>query len=141
MTQTQSTTAESPRTDRTSTSSLDGIRVATQDLHSAISDAAVKHHQASLDKLLKVVPQPAAIIAAVRAVIGAQTEVARKHLTEVVALLEGTEAQIAVSLKTTGQEFHTAIRQALADSRSAVQKVSEVVAATRSAQFKQQNKA
>lgn len=132
---------ESPRTDRASTSSLDSIRATAQGLHSAISDAAVEHGAARMDRLLAAAPSPALIIAALRPVIGEQPETAKTQLTEVIALLEGAEAQIDTCLKSTGQAFHTAVRQALADSRSAVQKISEVVAAARSARATLKTKA
>ena len=141
MTQTQTTKVEPSRTDRTGKDPLAGIRVAAQALHGAISDAAAKRGQAIKDHLQSIGPTVSSLITSVKAVIGAQTEVAKKHLAEAVKNLEGAEAQIATSLKATGETFHTATRQALADSRSAVQKISEVVAATRSAQAKQKNKA
>jgi hypothetical protein len=66
--------------------------------------------------------------------MGIQNEVAKKHLKEAVTYLEGVQKHAAEGLKSTGQEFQTSARQALADARASVQKVSEAVAATRSAE-------
>jgi len=122
---------EPVQTRTTSKSSLDGIRLAAEDLYSAISDAAVLRHEHAKVRLVSVAPKPAVIVAAIRAVLAAHTELAQNHLTEAVVLLEETEAQLTVSAKTTGVAFHTAVRQALANSRSAVRKVGAVVASTR----------
>ena len=65
--------------------------------------------------------------------LDAQTEVAKHHLIDAIALLERVDAQLAVSQTTTGAAFHTACRQALADSRSAAQMLSEMIAVARSA--------
>ncbi len=141
MSQTQTANTKPSRTDRTNTDPFAGIRIAAQDLHSAISDAATQRGQVIKDRLQAIAPTVSPLIASIKTVIGAQTEIAKKHLAEAIEKFEGAEAQIAVTLKTTGQAFHIALQQALADSRSAVQKISEVVAATRSARATPKTKA
>jgi hypothetical protein len=65
--------------------------------------------------------------------MSAQNEATKKALTEAVAHLEATQKHVGESLKTSGQAFQTSIKQAIADARASAQKVSEAVAAKRSA--------
>jgi hypothetical protein len=140
MTQTQPNKHETPRTTADHTDSFDRIRAAAQELHGAISDAAAKHGQAVKDHLEAIPRRAAALVESVKAVVDVRTEITKKHLDELAQDLEATEQHVAESLKSNGQAFHTALRQALADSRSAVTKISEIVAARRSAVAKQRNK-
>lgn len=140
-TQTQTTKVEPSRTDHPSKDPIADIRVAAQELHGAISDAAAKSGQAIKDHLQSIGPTVRSLVTSVKAELGTQTDVAKHHLAEAVRNLESAEAQIATSVKATGEALQTATRQALADSRNAVQKISEVVATTRSAQATPKSKA
>lgn len=133
MNQTQPIKIAPSRADHTGKDPLAGIRAAAQELHGAISDAAVQRGQAIKDHLQAIGPTVTSLISSVKTVIGDQNEVAKEHLAEAVTHLEGAKTQIATGLKSTGDAFQAATRQALADSHDAVQKISEVVAATRSA--------
>ena len=62
-----------------------------------------------------------------------QNEVAKKRLAEAVTYLEATGKHAAEGVKSSGKEFQTAVRQTIADARAAAQKVSEAVAAKRTA--------
>jgi hypothetical protein len=140
MRQTQTSNAGTPRTDAASSDSFDRIRAAAQELHGAISDAAAKHGQAVKDHLEAIPRRATALTESVKAAVDVRTEITKKHLNELIQDLEATELHVAESLKSNGQAFHTALRQALTDSRNAVTKISEIVAARRTALAKQRNK-
>ena len=76
----------------------------------------------------------------IKGTIGGQNEAAKKHLTEAVTHLEATQKHAAESQKSSGEAFHTSIKKVVADARAAVQKISEAVAAKRSAASKQPKK-
>lgn len=65
--------------------------------------------------------------------ISTQHDAAKKHLADAVTHLEATQKHVGESLKSSGQAFQTSIQKALADARASAQKVSEAVAAKRSA--------
>ena len=119
---------------------LDHIRASAQELHGAISDAATKGGGA-VKRDLEAIPQKAKALAdSVKSSMGAQNEAAKKRLAEAVTHLEATQKHVAESLKSSGQAFETSVRQSLADARASVQKVSEAVAAARSAASKHSSK-
>jgi len=109
------------------------VRSATQQLHKAISDAAAKRGGAAKADL-EAVPQMAkAAIDSIKGSMPAQNEVAKKRLAEAVTYLEATGKHAADGVKSSGKEFQTSVRQTIADARAAAQKVSEAVAAKRTA--------
>ncbi|HUL10657.1 MAG TPA: hypothetical protein VLU73_00575 [Methylococcaceae bacterium] len=113
---------------------LDHIRASTQELHKAISDAAAKRGGA-LKADLEVVPQKAkAITESIKGSIDTQNEAIKKDLKEAATYLEAVQKHAAEGLKRTGHAFQASIRQTLADARASAQKVSEAVAAKRSAE-------
>jgi fructose-specific phosphotransferase system component IIB len=113
---------------------LEHVRAGAQELHGAISDAAAKRGGA-IKADLEAVPQKAkALTESIKGSIGVQNEATKKHLKEAVTYLEAVQKHAAEGLKSTGQAFQTSVRQALADARASVQKVSEAVAARRSAE-------
>jgi fructose-specific phosphotransferase system component IIB len=119
---------------------LQHVRAGAQELHGAISDAAAKRGGA-IKADLEAVPQKAkALTESIKGSIGIQNEAAKKHLQEAVTYLEAVQKHAAEGLKSTGQAFQASVRQALADARASVQKVSEAVAATRSAESKATHK-
>jgi hypothetical protein len=112
---------------------VDKARAAAQELHRAISDAAAKQGGA-VKADLEAVPQKArAAIESIKGSAAAQNEAAKKRLAEAVTYLEATGKHAAEGVKSSGKQFQTAVRQTIADSRAAVQKVSEAVAAKRTA--------
>jgi hypothetical protein len=113
---------------------LDQVRAAAQQLHAAISDAAAKKGGAIKSDLEAVAQKAKSVTDSVKASIGAQNEVTKKRLTEAVTNLEAVQKHAAEGLKSSGQTFQASIRQTLADARASVQKVSEAVAAKRSAE-------
>ena len=116
---------------------VDQVRVAAQELHKAISDAAAKTGGAAKADL-QVIPQKAKAAAdSIKGSLGTQNAAAKKSLTEAVTYLEATGKHAAEGVKTSGKEFQTAVRQTIADARAAVQKVSEAVAAKRTAESAQ----
>ena len=119
---------------------LNQVRASTQELHKAISDTVAKRGgatkadlEAFAQKARTATDSAKASMESAKASLGAQNEVTKKHLTEAVAQLEATQKHIAEGLKTSGQAYQTAVSQAIADARASVQKVSEAVAAMRSA--------
>jgi F0F1-type ATP synthase membrane subunit b/b' len=113
--------------------SLDHVRAATQELHSAISDAVAKRGGATKADLEALAQKAKAATESAKGSLGTQHEAAKKHLADAVTHLETTQKQIAESLKSSGQAFQTSVQKALADARASAQKVSEAVAAKRSA--------
>jgi hypothetical protein len=113
---------------------LDQIRAAAQKLHAEISDAAAKRGGAIKADLEAVGQKAKSVTASVKATIGAQNEATKKRLQEAVADLEAMQKHTADALKNSGQAFQASVRQTLADARASVQKVSEAVAAKRSAE-------
>ena len=112
---------------------VDKARAAAQELHRAISDAAAKRGGAAKADL-EAVPQMAkAAIESIKGSVAGQNEAAKKRLAEAVTYLEATRKHAADGVKSSGKEFQTAVRQTIADARAAVQKVSEAVAAKRTA--------
>jgi fructose-specific phosphotransferase system component IIB len=112
---------------------LDHVRAGAQELHGAISDAAAKRGGA-VKADLEAVPQKAkAITDSIKGSIGTQNEATKKHLTEAATYLGAVQNHAAEALKSSGNEFQTSVRKALADARASVQHISEAVAASRSA--------
>ncbi len=113
---------------------LDTVRAAAQHLHAAIGDAAAKRNEAAKADIQAIPSKAKAVMDSIKGSIGAQNEVEKKHLTEALTHLEATKEHADQSLKTTNQAFQTSVTQTLADARAAVDKVTEAVAAKRSAQ-------
>jgi hypothetical protein len=119
---------------------LDHVRAATQELHGAISDAVAKRGGATKADLEVFAQKAKAVTESAKGSISTQHEAAKKHLTEAVTDLEATQKHVAEGLKSSGQAFQTSVQKALADARASAQKVSEAVAAKRSALSKQTKK-
>jgi hypothetical protein len=119
---------------------LDPVRAATQELHGAISDAVAKRGGATKADLEVFAQKAKAVTESAKGSISTQHDAAKKPLAEAVTHLEATQKQVAESLKSSGQAFQTSVQKALADARASAQKVSEAVAAKRSALSKQTKK-
>jgi hypothetical protein len=119
---------------------LDHVRAATQELHGAISDAVAKRGGATKADLEVFAQKAKAVTESAKGSLSTQHEAAKKHLTEAVTDLEATQKHVAEGLKSSGQAFQTSVQKALADARASAQKVSEAVAAKRSALSKQTKK-
>jgi hypothetical protein len=119
---------------------LDHVRAAAQELHGAISDAAAKRGGDMKADLQAIPPKVQAVRDSLKGSMGAQNEATKKALAEAGTYLDATQKKINESLKSSGQAFQTSVRQALADARAAAQKVSEAVAAKRSAESTQAKK-
>ena len=113
--------------------SLDHIRAATQELHGAISDAMAKRGGATKADLEAFAQKAKAVTESAKGSISTQNEAVKKYLTDAVTHLEATQKHVAESLKSSGQAFQTSVQKALADARASAQKLSEAVAAKRSA--------
>ena len=112
---------------------LDHVRATTQELHGAISDAVAKRGGATKADLEALAQKAKAVTESAKGSISTQHDAAKKHLADAVTHLEATEKHVGESLKSSGQAFQTSIQKALADARASAQKVSEAVAAKRSA--------
>ena len=115
---------------------LDHVRAATQELHGAISDAAAKRGGATKADLEALAQKAKAVTESAKGSISSQRDAAKKHLADGVTHLEATQKHVAESLKSTGQSLQTSVQKALADARASAQKISEAVAAKRSAASK-----
>ena len=120
--------------------SLDHVRASAQELHGAISDAAAKRGGAVKADLEAIPLKAKALNESIKGCIGGQSEATKKSLKEALTYLESVQKHLAESLKSTGKAFQTSVRQAQADARASVQKVSEAVAAKRSAESTQNRK-
>jgi len=116
---------------------VDKARAAAQGLHKAISDAAAKRGGAAKADLEAVPPKAKAAIDSIKSSMANQNEAAKKQLSDAVTYLEATRKHAAEGVKTSGKEFQNSVRQTIADARAAVQKVSEAVAAKRTAESTQ----
>ena len=114
---------------------LGHVRAAAQELHGAISDAAAKRGATIRGELESAAGKAKALTASVKAING-QNEAAKKYLAEAVRNLEATQKHAAEAIKSSGQALQSTMQQTMTDARAAVQKVSEAVAATRSAKPK-----
>jgi uncharacterized protein YqgV (UPF0045/DUF77 family) len=112
---------------------LDHIRAATQELHGAISDAMAKRGGATKADLEALAQKAKAVTESAKGSISTQHDAAKKHLADGVTKLEAMQKHVSEGLKSSGQAFQTSIQKALADARASAQKVSEAVAAKRSA--------
>ena len=119
---------------------LDHIRAATQELHGAISDAVAKRGGATKADLETFAQKAKTVTESAKGSISTQHDAAKKHLADAVSHLEATQKHVAESLKSSGHAFQTSVQKVLADARASAQKVSEAVAAKRSATSKQTQK-
>ena len=93
-------TAVRPASDKMKTA-LDHVRTATQELHGAISDAAVKAGGATKADLEAFSQKIKAAVAAAKSAIGPQEEAAKKKLSEAVTQLEAAQKHVSEGLKAT----------------------------------------
>jgi ABC-type transporter Mla subunit MlaD len=112
---------------------LGHIRTSAQELHGAISDAMTKRGGATKADLESFGQKIKTITDSAKTSLNTQNAAVKKQMTDAVGHLEATQKQVTEGLKTTGDKFQTSVRQALADARASVQKISEAVAAQRSA--------
>lgn len=119
---------------------LDHVRASAQELHGAISDATAKRGGALKTDLEAASQKAKAVTDSLKSSIGAQTEATKKELKDAVTYLEGVQKHAAEGVKSSGHAFQAAVRQTLADARASVQKVSDAVAARRSAESAQAHK-
>jgi len=115
---------------------LDDVRAAAQELHGAISDAAAKHGGAAKADLEAASQKAKALAESVKGAVDAHHDATKKHLADAVTHLEATQKHAAEGLRSSGQAFQSSLKQALADARASVQRISEAVAAKRSAESK-----
>ena len=112
---------------------LDDVRKAAQELHKSLSDAAARRGGA-VKADIEAVPQMAqAAITSLKGSIGVQNATAKKQVAEAITHLEATQKHAAEGLKSSGHKFRTSVKQILTNAHASVQKVSEAVAAARSA--------
>jgi protein-tyrosine-phosphatase len=113
--------------------SLDHVRAAAQELHGAISDAVAKRGGATKAELEALEQKIKMVTESAKTSMSTQRDAAKKHIGEAITLLETTQKHLTDGLKTSGQAFQTSMRQVGTDMRASVQKISEAVAAARSA--------
>ena len=115
---------------------LEQARAAAQELHRVLSDAAVRRAGAVKADLEAIPPQARALAASLAKSLDSEGDAAKRHLVVAVTHLESLERHAAQCLESSGQAFETSVRQAVADARASVQKVSEALAEQRAAKGK-----
>ncbi len=108
-------------------------RAAAQELHRALSDAAARKTGAVKADLDAIPQQARALAASLAKSLDSEGDAAKRHLVVAVTHLESLEKHAAECLRSSGQTFETSVRQAVADARASVQKVSEALAEQRAA--------
>ena len=114
-------------------SAIDNVRAAAQELHGAISDAMTRRGGATKADLEAFVQKVKTVTESAKSTLNNQNAAVKKHMTDAVAQLEATQKRVNDGRKASGEKFQTSAQQALADARASVQKISEAVAAQRSA--------
>jgi ABC-type transporter Mla subunit MlaD len=112
---------------------LDHVRAAAQELHGAISDAVTKRGGATKADLQSFGQKIKTVTDSAKSTLSTQNAAVKKKMNDAVTQLEATQQRINDGLKASGEKVQTSVRQALADARASVQKISEAVAAQRSA--------
>jgi prophage DNA circulation protein len=115
---------------------LDQVRAGAQELHRAISDTLAKRASATKGEVEGLVEKAKEAAEAARSALAVKHEehaLVKQPLTDAVKLLEAAQKQTAESLKSSGEAFHASLAKALADTRASAQRISEAVAARRSA--------
>jgi hypothetical protein len=112
---------------------LDHTRTAAQELHGALSDAAAKRGGAIKSDIEAIPLKAKAIADSLRSSLGAQSAATKRSLSEAMTYLEATGTHATEAIKSSGQTAERSIQQAITDARASVQKISEAVAAKRSA--------
>ena len=112
---------------------LDHVRAAAQELHGAISDAMTKRGGATKADLQSFAQKVKTLTDSAKNTLSTQNATVKKQMNDAVTKLEATQQRIHDGLKASGDKVQTSVRQALSDARASVQKISEAVAAQRSA--------
>jgi hypothetical protein len=114
--------------------SLDRVRASAQELHRAITDATAKCGDAMKETMESILPKAKAVTGSVKELLALESGEVKKHLAEAVSHLEAMQKHVAESLKTKGNELQASVRHAVLDAHAAVQKVSDALAAKRTAE-------
>jgi hypothetical protein len=112
---------------------IDNVRAAAQELHGAISDAMTKRGGATKADLQAFGQKIKTVTDSAKSTLSTQNATVKKNMTDAVTQLEATQKIVNDGMKATGEKLQTSVRQALQDARASVQKISEAVAAQRSA--------
>ena len=115
---------------------LDNVRASAQELHGAISDAMTKRSGATKADLQSFAQKIKTVTDSAKNTLNTQNATVKKKMNDAVTQLETTQQHINDGLKASGDKVQTSVRQALTDARASVQKISEAVAAQRSASSK-----
>jgi hypothetical protein len=112
---------------------LDHARASAQELHGALTDAVTRHGGVIRDELAALPMKARAIADSLGHSLETQNVVTKQSIDEAVTYLDATQTHIAEALKSSGQAAESLIQRAIVDARESVQKISEAVAARRSA--------
>ena len=112
---------------------LDHVRAAAQELHGAISDAAAKQGGATKADLEAFAQKTKSVAQSLKNSIGVEQGAVKKALTEAASVLDTSQKKAADGMKASGQAFQSSIREVVGGARASVQKISEAIAAARSA--------
>ena len=122
-----------PAADPKIKNAIDNVRAAAQELHGAISDAMTKRGGATKADLQAFGQKIKTVTDSAKSTLSTQNATVKKNMTDAVTQLEATQKIVNDGMKATGEKLQTSVRQALQDARASVQKISEAVAAQRSA--------
>jgi len=111
---------------------LDQMRIAAQDLHKALSDAAARHGEVLRADLEALPAQAKALEHTVRHSLDAQDVLTKDYIEKAAAYLHSTHTRIDEALKASGEAASGLIQSATFDARESLQKISEAIAAKRS---------
>lgn len=116
---------------------LQDVRVATQELHQAISQTLSRRASATRDDVQRVVDKGKQATQSARTAMGARHDAAQEavnqRLSEALGKIESANKRAAEGLGNTGEALHASLNKALVDARASAQSVSEAIAAKRSA--------
>ena len=139
MTQTQKVMTTGRATKPKVADPLARIRAAAQELHGAISDAVVKGGDVVKSDWEANLAKAKAVADSIQGSIELQDRITKDNLAQAYGYLESTQKHIKESLEHTGHAFHRSVRHSLADAYAAALKVSEALAAKRTAESKHSN--
>ena len=117
---------------------LDNMRSAAQGLHQSISNAAAKRGGALKSDLEDISKKTKTVMDSIKSSMTGENEVAKGHLSEAIRHLEAAQKHASDGLKSSGRAFDASVKHTLSDARTTAQKLSEAVAAKRSALSKKQ---
>jgi hypothetical protein len=122
---------------------FDNVRIATQELHRALSGTLAKRTDATKAEVENVLKKAKDAAESARLAMNARHDLAaaaaKQHLTQTLEKLDGVQQHAMESLKNSGEALQASLSKALADARAAVQNTTEAIVARRTEQAAKQS--